>query len=105
MAPLPTLGRPWVKHAAWGYASASAAPFLVIIILTLVFFAGNLQKSTVVKHNDCQEHKHAQEQLHRRLYDVQKSPEHDVQVKCSETEMHLFRASYFTAKENLPNRM
>ncbi|KAH3895873.1 hypothetical protein DPMN_020040 [Dreissena polymorpha] len=29
MAPPPTLGRPLVKHAAWGYASASAAPFLV----------------------------------------------------------------------------
>ncbi|KAH3891959.1 hypothetical protein DPMN_016069, partial [Dreissena polymorpha] len=67
--------------------------------------AENLQRSTVVKHNDCQEHKHAQEaeQLRRRLYDVQKSPEHDVPVKCSESEMHLFRATYFTAKENLPN--
>ncbi|KAH3897742.1 hypothetical protein DPMN_021937 [Dreissena polymorpha] len=29
MAPLPTVGRPWVKHSAWGYALASAVPFLV----------------------------------------------------------------------------
>ena len=69
-------------------------------------FSGNLQRSTLVKHNGSKEHKDSIEcdHMRRQLYDV---PEPDKQkqqsttpsVPIKESELHLFRATYFVAKE------
>lgn len=65
-----------------------------------------MQRSTLVKHNDSKDHKHAvqADTLRRQLYDT--TPDESTESTCinaTESEIHLFRTTYFVAKENLPN--
>lgn len=75
-------------------------------------FTGNLQRSTVVKHNEAKEHKQALEAHHmrRQLYGTnidsnaeEETPPQPTSVSASEK--HLFRTVHYCALEHLPNSM
>ena len=79
----------------------------ILIIVCFCLFSGNLQRSTLVKHNSCKDHKDSVEadKLRRQLYDVEEtsSKESSCPIPVKESELHLFRATYFVAKELRPN--
>lgn len=76
----------------------------------VLFISGNLQRSTVIKHNCSREHKASIEadQMRRQLYDIptegnQQALASESTYPIKEAELHLFRATYFVAKELQPN--
>ena len=68
-------------------------------------FSGNLQRSTITKHNESKEHKNALEAdyMRRQLYDIEPTTTTTTASSVSESDIHLFRTVYFAAKENSPN--
>ena len=78
-----------------------------MILSCFCHFSGNLQRSTLVEHISCKDHKDSVEadKLRRQLYDVEEtfSKESSCPISVKESELHLFRSTYFVAKELRPN--